>query len=151
MDGARTYPPQPRTLGRPLRTVGPQKRRKYARVCVCPVCIISVSENSKSSIVRDSDESCTSVPPFHIIYTIETQKTERGGHQGRREARMSKAILRRISLVIMLQAWLPGPPSLRVSTQLHELRVKRNRSDGTQQPKTVLTPAHCMSSTVGIR
>ena len=99
MDGARTFPPQPHTLGRPLRTVGPQKRRKYARVCVCPVCIISVSENSKSSIVRDSDESSTSVPPFHIIYTIGTQKTERGGHQGRQEARKSKAAPSRNCLV----------------------------------------------------
>ena len=36
--------------------------------------------------MHDSDESSTSVAPFHIIYARETQKTERGGHQGRREA-----------------------------------------------------------------
>ena len=79
------------------------KTTKNARDCVCVVCIVSVSEISKSGIVLDSDESSTSVPPFHIIYTIGTQKTERRGHQGRREARKSKAILRRISLVILSQ------------------------------------------------
>ena len=75
---------------------------KNARVCVYILCTVSVSEISKLSIVLDSDEPSTSVPPFHIIYTIGTQKTERGGHQGRREARMSKAILRRISLVSLI-------------------------------------------------
>ena len=66
-----------------------------ARVCVYILCTVSVSEISKLSIVLDSDESSTSVPPFHIIYTIGTRKTERGGHQGRREARKSKASLTR--------------------------------------------------------
>ena len=75
------------------------KTTKNARDCVCVVCIVSVSEISKSGIVLDSDESSTSVPPFHIIYTIGTQKTERRGHQGRREARKSKAVRRRIYLV----------------------------------------------------
>ena len=99
IDGARTCPPPPRMLGRAFWTSGTLWRRKM-RVFVCVMCVLSsVSENSKSGIVLDSDESSTSVPPFHIIYTIGTQKTERGGHQGRREARKSKAILRRISLV----------------------------------------------------
>ena len=70
-----------------------------ARVCVYILCTVSVSEISKLSIVLDSDESSTSVPPFHIIYTIGTRKTERGGHQGRREARTSKAAPKRIYLV----------------------------------------------------
>ena len=74
---------------------------KNARVCVYILCTVSVSEISKLSIVLDSDEWSTSVPPFHIIYTIGTRKTERGGHQGRREARKSKAALRRICLVVV--------------------------------------------------
>ena len=88
---------------------------------MCVVCIVSVSEISKSGIVLDSDESSTSVPPFHIIYTIGTQKTERRGHQGRREARKSKAVLRRICLVQAVStindlalstvwSWLNVPP-----------------------------------------
>ena len=76
------------------------KTTKNARACASVVCIVSVSESQKSGLVRDSDESSTSVPPFHTIYTIGTQKTERGGHQGHPEARKSKAVLRRICLVV---------------------------------------------------
>ena len=91
------------------------KTTKNARDCVCVVCIVSVSEISKSGIVLDSDESSTSVPPFHTIYTIGTQKTERGGHQGHPEARKSKAVRRRICLVD-LQAGL-AITFLRLSTR----------------------------------